>query len=62
MSLTDFLTNMVAILMMLAKLTTSGLLKIKVFLNEGYNVMISVHDVSNKVLSRNSNNIAYVVM
>ena len=62
MSLTDFLTNMVAILMMLAKLTTSGLLKIKVFLNEGYNVMISVHDVSNKVLSRDSNNIAYVVM
>ena len=62
MSLTDFLTNMVAILMMLAKLTTSGLLKIKVFLNEGYNVMISVHDVANKVLSRDSNNIAYVVM
>ena len=62
MSLTDFLTNMVAILMMLAKLTTSGLLKIKVFLNEGYDVMISVHDVPNKVLSRDSNNIAYVVM
>ena len=62
MSLTDFLTNMVAILMMLAKLTTSGLLKIKVFLNEGYNVMISVHNVANKVLSRDSNNIAYVVM
>ena len=62
MSLTDFLTNMVAILMMLAKLTTSGLLKIKVFLNEGYDVMISAHDVPNKVLSRDSNNIAYVVM
>ena len=61
MSLTDFLTNMVAILMMLAKLTTSGLLKIKVFLNEGCDVMISVHDVPNKVLSRDSNNIAYVV-
>ena len=62
MSLTDFLINMVEILMMLAKLATSGLLKIKVFLNEGYDFMISVHDVPNKVLSRDSNNIVDVVM
>ena len=39
---------MVAILMMSAKLATLGLLKIKVFLNKGYDVMIPVYDVSDK--------------
>ena len=42
---------MVMILMMSSKLATLGLLKIKVFSNKGYNIIISVHDVTNKVLS-----------
>ena len=40
---------MVTILMMSAKLATLDLLKIKVFLNIAYGVMISVRDVINKI-------------
>ena len=43
---------MITKLMMPAKMATLGLLKIKIFWNEGFDVIISVHDVSNK---RNSN-------
>ena len=46
---------MIVILMMLAKLATLGLLKIKLFQNKGYEVIISVHDVPNKIISRESN-------
>ena len=53
---------MVTILMMSAKITTPGLLKIRVFWNNGYDVIISVHDVTNKILSRDSNYIIDVVM
>ena len=53
---------MVTILMMSAKMATPGLLKIKVFWNKGYDVIISVHDVTNKILSRDSNYIVDVVM
>ena len=53
---------MVTILMMSAKMATLGLLKIKVFWNKGYDVIISVHDVTNKILSRDSNYIVDVVM
>ena len=42
---------MVAILVMLGKLATLGLAKIKVFWNKGYNVIISVHDVTNEISS-----------
>ena len=52
---------MVTILMMSAKLATLNL-KIKVFWNEGYDVIISVHGVTSKVLSRDSNYIVDVVM
>ena len=34
--------------MMSAKITTSGLLKIRVFWIDGYDVIISVHDVTKK--------------
>ena len=34
-------------------MATPGLLKIEVFWNKGYDVIISVHDVPNKFLSRN---------
>ena len=53
---------MVIILMTLAKLATLGLRKIKVFWNKVYDVIISVHDVSNKILSHYSNYIVDVVM
>ena len=45
-----------------AKLATLGLLKIKVFLNKSYDVIISVSDVTSKILSRNSNYIVDVFM
>ena len=50
---------MVAILMMSVKMATPGLLKIRVFRNKVYDVIISVHDVPNKFLSRDSN---YIIM
>ena len=50
---------MVTILMISAKLAT---LKIKVFWNKGYDVIVSVLDVTNKVLSYDSNYIVDVVM
>ena len=37
------------IFMILAKMATLGLIKIKIFWNEGYDVIISVHDISNKI-------------
>ena len=48
--------------MMAAKMATLGILKIKVFLNKGYDVIISVQDVINKILLRESNYIVDVVM
>ena len=48
--------------MMSVKMTTPGLLNITVFWNEGYDVIISVDDVTNKVLSRDSNYIVDVFM
>ena len=53
---------MAAILMMSAKLATLDLLKVKVYWNKGYDVMTSFHDVTNKILSRDWNYIADVVM
>ena len=53
---------MVTILMMSAKLTTPGLLKIKIFQNKGYDVIIPDYDVNNKVLSSDSNYIVDVAM
>ena len=48
--------------MMSGKMATPGLLKITVFWNKAYDVIISVHDVTNKNLSRDSNYIVDVVM
>ena len=45
-----------------AKMTTLGFLKTKVFLNKVYDVIISVHDFTNKILSHDSNYIVDVVM
>ena len=43
-------------------MTTPGLLNIKVFWNKGCDVIISIHDVKSKILSRDSNYIVEVVM
>ena len=61
-SLNIFLINMVIILMMSAKIATLGLLKTKIFWNKGDDVIIPVHEVNNKILSRDSNYIIDVVM
>ena len=53
---------MVAVLMMSAKLATLRLYKITIFRNKGYDVIISAHDVTNKILSCDSNYIVGVVM
>ena len=46
--------------MMSAKMTTPDLLKITVFWNKGYDVIISGVDFTNKILSRDSNYIVDV--
>ena len=48
--------------MISAELTNLGFLKIKVIWNESCDVIGSVHDVINKILSRDSNHIVDVVM
>ena len=48
--------------MISAKMAIPGLLKIMVFWNEGYDVIILVDDVTNKILSRDSNYIVDVFM
>ena len=47
---------------MSAKMATLGLLKIKVFSNKSYNVIIYVNDVTNQIFSSDSNYIVDVVM
>ena len=53
---------MVVILMMSAKLANLGFLEIKIFWNQVYDVKIFVHDVTRKILLRESNYITDVVM
>ena len=53
---------MIEILMMSAKLATLGFLEIKAFWNKGYHVMYSVYDVTNEILSDDSNYIVDVVI
>ena len=48
--------------MISAKMATPVLLKTKVFWNKGYDVIIHVHDVTNKILSPDLNYIVDVVM
>ena len=53
---------MVEFLMISVKLATLGFLKIKAFWNKGYDVITSVCDVTNKILSRDSNYIVDAAM
>ena len=48
--------------MMSAKMATLGIFKIKVFQNNVCDVITSVHDLTNKILSRDSNYTEDVVM
>ena len=48
--------------MMLAKLAPLSLLKMKVFSNKNYEVIILVYNVANKILSHDSNCIVVVIM
>ena len=48
--------------MMSAEMATPSLLKITVFWNKGYDVIIPAHDVTIKILSHDSNYIVDVVM
>ena len=56
------LIKMVQLLMMSAKMATLGFLKIKVFWKNGYEVIMFVHDATNKISSRDSNCIVDVVI
>ena len=53
---------MVTTLMMSVKISTPSIRKIRVFWNNGYDVIVFVHDVTNKILSCDSNYIIDVVM
>ena len=53
---------MVEILLISEKLSTLDLLKIKGILKKGYNFIISVNDITNKILSRDLNDIVDLVM
>ena len=48
--------------MLPAKLVILGPLNIKVFWNKIYDVIISVYDITGKILSRDSNYVVDVVM
>ena len=53
---------MVTTLMLLAKMAIPGLRKIKIFWKKGYDIIISVNDITNKILLCDSNYIVDVVM
>ena len=53
---------MVRILMISAKLATPAILKIRIFQKKGYDVIIIDYDVTNKILSCDSNSIVDVAM
>ena len=55
------LINVITILM-LVKILTVDVVKIKVVWSKGYDLIISVYDVTNKVLSHNSNYVVDVVI
>ena len=53
----SFFLIMAGILIMSAKLPTVGLLKIKTFSYKNCDIIISVHDVTKRILSRDSNHL-----
>ena len=53
-SLRVVLIHMVTILIISANMDTSGLLKSKIFWKNGYDVIVSAHDVTSPILSSDS--------
>ena len=53
---------MARIFIMSAKIASLSLLRIKVFQNKAYDIIISVHDVTNKIFLLGSSYIVDVVM
>ena len=53
---------MVTALMMSTKMATPGILKIKFFWDKCHDIIISVHEVTNKILSSDWDYIVIVVM
>lgn len=53
---------MISIFTMSTKLATQSLIKIKWFGNEGYEIIVFVFDVTNKILSHESNVVVLVVI
>ena len=53
------LISVVTILMMSAKFATLSLLKIRIFWNKGYDLIIFVHNVTNKIFLCTLNSIVY---
>ena len=60
-SLKIVMINTVTILTMSAKMATLDFLKTKAFWKKGYDVIIYVQDVTNKILLRDSSNIVDVL-
>ena len=58
----DCSKNMVKILIMSARVATANFPKIKIFWNKGYYIIYPVYDVTNKILSHDTNYIMVVVM
>ena len=56
-----FIINMSTISVMSTKMATPGLLNINVFWSKGNDVITSIHDVSDKILSHDSNYVVDVV-
>ena len=48
--------------MMSGRLATQGLLRLKIFQNKGYDIMIVDYEVTNRISFRDSNYIVDVVM
>ena len=61
-SLKIFLINAVTILMIPAKLATPVFLKLKIFQNKVYDLIILKYDATNQILSRDLNDIVDAVM
>ena len=53
---------MVTILMTSVKMATLGFLEIKLFWNKGYDAIVLVHDVNNKILSSDSKYLVEAIM
>ena len=53
---------MVEFLLISSKFDALNLLKMEVFWSKGYEIIISVYDVANEILSRELNHIAEVIM